>query len=136
MFQFHKGTSKTHHRDWAVGLQLRFNSIKVRVKLRPLIDIRDGLHSFNSIKVRVKHMRNGIERSGLLFQFHKGTSKTPNCLTCATRSGSFNSIKVRVKPHQFQGRRRVLRQFQFHKGTSKTFGRFQQQVLHKDVSIP
>ena len=54
-----------------------------------------------------------------LFQFHKGTIRTPDRYELANPSVNFNSIKVRLerggaprKPFRFQ--------FQFHKGTIRT----------------
>ena len=54
LFQFHKGTIKTRSRIAVVAHVIRFNSIKVRLRLlnnEPKVDV-------------------------FMFQFHKGTIKT------------------------------------------------------------
>ena len=77
-FQFHKGTIKTPNSvEWQVNLPY-FNSIKVRLK--PKIKCVDGLtaQDFNSIKVRLKQEKRVKLALQELFQFHKGTIKTPS----------------------------------------------------------
>ena len=54
VFQFHKGTIKTHRREAKYQKFANFNSIKVRLKLR----------------------RGSSKRNVTTFQFHKGTIKT------------------------------------------------------------
>ena len=54
-----------------------------------------------------------------LFQFHKGTIKTFNCLALSLTIRNFNSIKVRLKPKVVLAFK-LSPAFQFHKGTIKT----------------
>ena len=64
-------------------------------------------------------MLNIKEAAFILFQFHKGTIKTPlHFLPCWLHL-YFNSIKVRLKQVMMY-RNMLLTTFQFHKGTIKT----------------
>ena len=74
---------------------------------------------FNSIKVRLKHKFSERVSMFTLFQFHKGTIKTPVSRRFLVKSLHFNSIKVRLKlPAQRNIAEMTI--FQFHKGTIKT----------------
>ena len=98
-FQFHKGTIKTSNWSRFAYNGLYFKSIKVRLKLPNRKGNERRVRHFNSIKVRLKlsvfpfqlHISN-------IFQFHKGTIKTPN------------EVKLLWQ----------CQEFQFHKGTIKT----------------
>ena len=101
------------------GKYIHFNSIKVQLKQRKasgprLLDIY-----FNSIKVQLKLCQRKATLCVCIFQFHKGTIKTPLHLCAALVPSYFNSIKVQLKLAPLwclDG----IRQFQFHKGTIKT----------------
>ena len=96
---------------------------------------------FNSIKVRVKPLSSHVWLRIIMFQFHKGTSKTSSNSLSSSKFACFNSIKVRVKLFidylcsdpilcfnsiKVRVKLRHLElsvifiKFQFHKGTSKT----------------
>ena len=98
---------------------------------------------FNSIKVRLKHsLRTNPEEAERIFQFHKGTIKTPSFNNGFTPQPNFNSIKVRLKLQcqtKYFPKKRYFNSikvrlklcclyergvgrlpFQFHKGTIKT----------------
>ena len=96
-----------------------FNSIKVRLKLPFLWSLASLSLNFNSIKVRLKLTCKHIQIFVFVFQFHKGTIKTPQRGTSLLRLPYFNSIKVRLKPYQ-SAPVLPLKVFQFHKGTIKT----------------
>ena len=98
IFQFHKGTIKTHPLTLSVYLSTYFNSIKVRLK-----------HILKVI----------ISTHKPIFQFHKGTIKTQILQLLCIDFNHFNSIKVRLKHSEYKVGHDVLR-FQFHKGTIKT----------------
>ena len=104
----------------------------------------DFLH-FNSIKVRLKLDIEILVRPIPIFQFHKGTIKTPREQWPGRKVGDFNSIKVRLKPsmrvtsrdgcsyfNSIKVRLKLLVTtnkrckflFQFHKGTIKTASDF------------
>ena len=53
-FQFHKGTIETPCLAAVILIVTYFNSIKVRLKLRPSIVLVAVYFNFNSIKVRLK----------------------------------------------------------------------------------
>ena len=76
IFQFHKGTIKTDQQDELNLVFYYFNSIKVRLKLKPLAMSYDTFDDFNSIKVRLKRLAYEINMFYRKFQFHKGTIKT------------------------------------------------------------
>ena len=54
MFQFHKGSIKTHGQDQGGHRLARFNSTKVRLRLLICYFIDVHLQSFNSTKVRLR----------------------------------------------------------------------------------
>ena len=54
LFQFHKGAIKTLLKSVISLFFFSFNSIKVRLKLKVLLNILPSRSSFNSIKVRLK----------------------------------------------------------------------------------
>ena len=83
---------------------INFNSIKVRLEL-PL-----SLHAylqqhFNSIKVRLEQSAGKLEIAVVrrLFQFYKGTIRTPTLNGARKVLTDFNSIKVRLE-HQLLSR--------------------------------
>ena len=110
LFQFHKGTIKTHFPTALLLPSHYFNSIKVQLKL-------PGKNNMRSVF--------------LIFQFHKGTIKTRYRRLYQHRRRDFNSIKVQLKPiitilMPFSSL------FQFHKGTIKTNECFDViNILHK-----
>ena len=163
LFQFHKGTIKTESADTCEQVEADFNSIKVRLKLQT----NDSQHSthadfnsikvrlkpnllhivllvmnnFNSIKVRLKLTFDTREHGIIIFQFHKGTIKTPCVGYLIDHPDNFNSIKVRLKLNSLhydsEAKRNfnsikvrlklyytnvflIIPKFQFHKGTIKT----------------
>ena len=98
-FQFHKGSIKTSRLRALIWLRLCFNSTKVRLRRRSavcytcrcrcfnstkvrlrldkLLSDSISLYSFNSTKVRLR-LRFLFRSSAFrLFQFHKGSIKTP-----------------------------------------------------------
>ena len=78
VFQFHKGTITTSPCDGGGVFHSNFNSIKVRLKLTPILQEKTLLFYFNSIKVRLKHVEgpDPLPYRDDEFQFHKGTIKT------------------------------------------------------------
>ena len=58
--------------------------------------------------------------SYLLFQFHKGTIRTPCCYIITLATSNFNSIKVQLEPEVCCTRLDSDSIFQFHKGTIRT----------------
>ena len=97
LFQFHKGTIKTLRLFRNNPLIIRFNSIKVRLKPRTE---RDGLpaSTFQFHKGTIKtEDKNGEYSFDKQFQFHKGTIKTNQDQRDALLLACFNSIKVRLK---------------------------------------
>ena len=77
------------------------------------------LRNFNSIKVRLERKPNLANSSRILFQFHKGTIRTPPLLVFINCLINFNSIKVRLEPFASVIVPFAL-PFQFHKGTIRT----------------
>ena len=74
---------------------------------------------FNSIKVRLRLSAAIGAAGGLLFQFHKGSIKTPSKVEGIVTRPNFNSIKVRLR--QLAGALEPAKTiFQFHKGSIKT----------------
>ena len=55
-----------------------------------------------------------------LFQFHKGTIRTPDRYELANPSVNFNSIKVRLEQSVGEPSDGEPSEFQFHKGTIRT----------------
>ncbi len=97
MFQFHKGTIKTLRLHLLRFYNLRFNSIKVR--LRPRWYYKHlGLSLFQFHKGTIK-TNPDFPFYGVLdkFQFHKGTIKTICSWVLFAICASFNSIKVRLR---------------------------------------
>ena len=77
-FQFHKGTIRTYFCTRIQSLMFYFNSIKVQLELLKLLLRCLFMHYFNSIKVQLEHMVSFAQVAlCLLFQFHKGTIRTP-----------------------------------------------------------
>ena len=74
-FQFHKGTIKPA-RCGSDGTRLyHFNSIKVRLNLKYVMDFIYNYRYFNSIKVRLNPSCSASRDVDIQFQFHKGTIK-------------------------------------------------------------
>ena len=84
-----------------VRRQVHFNSIKVRLELRP--------------RCPAGHPRPP-------FQFHKGTIRTRAHRRRLRGRADFNSIKVRLERAHFELLNVELFTFQFHKGTIRTGG--------------
>ena len=78
MFQFHKGTIKTVRFTLLTGSIACFNSIKVRLRQGIPSKEWSTIPCFNSIKVRLRRRMQVGVRLEVLFQFHKGTIKTPH----------------------------------------------------------
>ena len=97
-FQFHKGAIRTVEFSHLLGVELNFNSIKVRLELHIRLFFQVYIRDFNSIKVRLElHIR-------LFFQVY---------------IRDFNSIKVRLE--QLCGESLAHGSlFQFHKGAIRT----------------
>ena len=75
--------------------------------------------NFNSIKVRLEPVKEIPRDHHDLFQFHKGTIRTPSLNFSIFQVFHFNSIKVRLEPtHLAFGAATAL--FQFHKGAIRT----------------
>ena len=97
-FQFHKGTIKTMRRRKGTIFFNDFNSIMVQLRLAVTKNKTFVHPNFNSIKVQLRQERHNIHATSGIFQFHKGTIKTP----------AVHSLTRCMSP------------FQFHKGTIKT----------------
>ena len=78
------------------------------------------MSNFNSIKVRLKlgGIADGV--SSLLFQFHKGTIKTPKAYHHLQYQTIFQFHKGTIKTHRPTHNLVKITGFQFHKGTIKT----------------
>ncbi len=112
-FQFHKGAIKSDDGSVEKAYLYRFNSIKVRLKVVPLIF---GLLLF-------------------LFQFHKGAIKSRGYTTIRAQNARFQFHKGAIKRAALRSRRPALCRFQFHKGAikrSEDAGKFDNTL----VSIP
>ena len=98
---------------------INFNSIKVRLKLCPLVVSLRLILNFNSIKVRLK--RTHKHQSGCMsrFQFHKGTIKTRilNPVVSVAFEFQFHKGTIKTVPKNWST---LYAEFQFHKGTIKT----------------
>ena len=77
---------------------LHFNSIKVQLELPDLLPpLPRSLH-FNSIKVQLElELSRAKEQPVWVFQFHKGTIRTPSEPTEERLINYFNSIKVQLE---------------------------------------
>ena len=119
-FQFHEGPIKTSKSLIKRPAVLRFNSMKVRLKLLNVRCLCMSMPSFNSMKVRLKLTQaTGGAHICEEFQFHEGPIKTSRFQSIIFKKWCFNSMKVRLK--QF-GRDDVHHPcaFQFHEGPIKT----------------
>ena len=76
-FQFHKGTIRTSIFIDAEKNRLDFNSIKVQLEPGPSEFAFLPLRNFNSIKVQLEQLQTRSSASTWIFQFHKGTIRTP-----------------------------------------------------------
>ena len=77
---------------------LRFNSIKVRLRLEMFVSKLRTIPCFNSIKVRLRLKGERKTYVSLVrFQFHKGAIKTNTASLRYRWYGGFNSIKVRLR---------------------------------------
>ena len=113
-FQFHKGTIRTHFPFRGEVFEVfNFNSIKVRLERNVLNMVWIIVSDFNSIKVRLELSKFFVGKATTLFQFHKGTIRTPCRLAVAALAG----------------------RFQFHKGTIRT-RTFHSPVRQWYISIP
>ena len=122
LFQFHKGAIRTHINDRGVMIdQIYFNSIKVRLEQKDVLDKAKADLDFNSIKVRLERsflsvrllinfyfnsIKVRLERNlsrrhpiRLLFQFHKGAIRTRSVRDYLMCYHNFNSIKVRLEQY-------------------------------------
>ena len=75
-FQFHKGAIRTVEFSHLLGVELNFNSIKVRLELHIRLFFQVYIRDFNSIKVRLEQLCGESLAHGSLFQFHKGAIRT------------------------------------------------------------
>ena len=119
----------------------RFNSTKVRLRLKNFAQDVEMKLGFNSTKVRLRRAAGRLSGKGRKFQFHKGSIKTRSLFPYVTLRKSFNSTKVRLRRFisyillhyaicfnstkvrlRLSGRnlRCVRKSFQFHKGSIKT----------------
>ena len=106
-------------RACALGLNIYFNSIKVRLE-PPYLQGGNMNKKFQFHKGAIRTGRGiYIQCHRTSFQFHKGTIKTVLPLFWVVVVYYFNSIKVRLKHKpKYQHRTKIV--FQFHKGTIKT----------------
>ena len=111
-----------------------FNSIKVRLRPLSVVYLLSILLHFNSIKVRLRPMSSFSYLIIRLFQFHKGSIKTPKASIIGLSPANFNSIKVRLR-HTIGGQSISTHVFQFHKGSIKTY-EFFFVPYHQIISIP
>ena len=99
---------------------LRFNSIKVRLKV---VHVNTGLFEFcgfNSIKVRLKAFyRIVVSVEKIRFNSIKVRLKVEDMLNTARLMKRFNSIKVRLKGLVMRFSMISINWFQFHKGAIK-----------------
>ena len=92
----------------------------MRLELDKTDDAILKLTYFNSIKVRLELIiLFQLQGDGVIFQFHKGAIRTVMGAGNDIIDFNFNSIKVRLEPHQSQPSAAYLR-FQFHKGAIRT----------------
>ena len=98
-----------------------FNSIKVQLELEEVKDKVKNFDYFNSIKVQLEHVDFQSQVEAHLFQFHKGTIRTPTWLCVISSSVYFNSIKVQLELVMRLGWHNSVLVFQFHKGTIRTY---------------
>ena len=113
--------------------------------------------NFNSIKVQLEHLQGFCQFSAFLFQFHKGTIRTPYFQVHLNEHYQFQfhkgtirtalSVLMSIQILEFQFHKgtirttelkylpRKLQVFQFHKGTIRT--RISRSYkLYKKISIP
>ena len=159
LFQFHKGTIKTHNQAWNVAYANQFQFHKGTIKTRRGIrrDVLCPAFQFHKGTIKTGFCSSFLT-IGTEFQFHKGTIKTitPKMLE-AKRRVNFNSIKVRLKHlllrthnrchHHFNSIKVRLKlhfpcttlrnclKFQFHKGTIKTLVPHRRRYCSR-ISIP
>ena len=76
IFQFHKGTIRTHVLGFYVRFGSNFNSIKVQLEPNNADDDQLYVGNFNSIKVQLELPKSSILPFFEEFQFHKGTIRT------------------------------------------------------------
>ena len=102
------------------GLRLNFNSIKVQLELEYLCTtFCFFVFQFHKGTIRTPFLA-VFSRFLITFQFHKGTIRTcvlfvSFCLCC-----HFNSIKVQLEPSRVRIEISFFPAFQFHKGTIRT----------------
>ena len=76
LFQFHKGTIKTHSSLSRSSPTAVFQFHKGTIKTYDAVEVYNSLGYFNSIKVRLKLTTTRLIVAKKQFQFHKGTIKT------------------------------------------------------------
>ena len=138
-FQFHKGAIKRFVKsDYANAMNIGFNSIKVRLKVKANKESLIKEWRFNSIKVRLKEATGEIRREATnAFQFHKGAIKRRSSsqrFLVAFRS--FNSIKVRLKVAYEHAQYNIFDRFNSIKVRLKVSVYFYPSSFHNSVSIP
>ena len=77
VFQFHKGTIRTQFLTLSEAALCHFNSIKVQLELHTRSGKQTSSCNFNSIKVQLEQTDASDFVIPELFQFHKGTIRTP-----------------------------------------------------------
>ena len=122
LFQFHKGTIRTDFPSKSYHSQFLFQFHKGTIRTMREVDQNGMISYFNSIKVRLE-LKDVVQRllADSAFQFHKGTIRTYLPNLCNDEDSNFNSIKVRLELKDVVQRLLADSAFQFHKGTIRTY---------------
>ena len=96
-FQFHKGTIRTISTLPWIPATCTFQFHKGTIRTIRQMENRKQQTNFNSIKVRLEQRILQLRGSSEAFQFHKGTIRTLKRLNLTFSFSYFNSIKVRLE---------------------------------------